>query len=59
MIVYPLLNGPQCYYWHRPLHSADKQENVDGKHTILSEEDEDSNTSNREVAEEEEKASDG
>jgi len=43
----------------READSADEWNDTDGEPTILSEEDEDGDTSNREVAEEEENASDG
>jgi len=43
----------------READSEDEREDTDGEPTILSEEDEDAGTSNREVAEEEENASDG
>jgi len=43
----------------READSANEWEDTDGEPTILSEVDEDADTSNREVAEEEENASDG
>jgi len=43
----------------READSADEREDTDGEPTILSEEDEGADTSNRKAAEEEENASDG
>ena len=54
-----LIRGRFSNTQDREADSADERQDTDGEPTILSDEDKDADTSNREVAEEEENASDG